>query len=69
MDQDLTWQGRALLLVLVGLVALTVAYWNSLPLFLSKRRGLWENCHEHSYANSSGFFVNLQGSRNVATPC
>ena len=31
--KDLTWQGRALLLVLVGLVALTVAYWNSLPLF------------------------------------
>jgi hypothetical protein len=31
--KDLSWQGRTLLLVLAGLVALAAAYWNSLPLF------------------------------------
>ena len=31
--KDLSWQGRALLLVLVGLVALAAVYWNSLLLF------------------------------------
>ena len=31
--KDLSWQGRTLLLVVAGLVALAVTYWNSLPLF------------------------------------
>jgi hypothetical protein len=30
---DLSWRGRTLLLVLVGLMALAFLYWNSLPLF------------------------------------
>ena len=31
--KELSWQGRTLLLVLAGLMALAVGYWNSLPLF------------------------------------
>jgi len=31
--KELSWHGRALLLVAVGLVALVAAYWSSLPLF------------------------------------
>jgi hypothetical protein len=31
--KDLSWQGRTLLLVLAGLVALAAVYWSSLPLF------------------------------------
>jgi hypothetical protein len=31
--QDLSWQGRTLLLVLAGLVALAAGYWKSLPVF------------------------------------
>ena len=31
--KDLSWQGRALLLVFFGLVALAAVYWSSLPLF------------------------------------
>jgi hypothetical protein len=31
--KDLSWRGRTLLLVLVGLMALAFLYWNSLPLF------------------------------------
>ena len=66
--KDLSWQGRTLLLVLAGLVALAAVYWKLAASILSNRRGLWEDCHERSYANSSGSFVNRPGSRNIATP-